>query len=187
MEALLGLKNIRVHCPLTRIKLPDDFRQAEDYIFVTKFLIQNNFLQYEVSNFAKKGKESAHNLVYWQGGNYIGLGVGAHSHIDGERFWNVPRLHGYLKMIKQNTKPMEGFEQLNNEERLIETILFGLRLNQGVDLATLEKRFNARLDQKRKQLINQFVSDGLLIEDQAYVRATEKGRLLLDELCARFI
>ncbi|HBR14425.1 MAG TPA: coproporphyrinogen III oxidase [Candidatus Omnitrophica bacterium] len=170
-----------------KISLPDDPIQTDQCLLVMKTLEEKGFAQYEISNFSKPGKMSQHNRNYWTGGEYIGLGVGAHSHIHGKRFWNVPRLNKYMAHIQEKGSAVESFELLTGEQRMIETLLFGLRMNAGVDLNKLEQRFHWSLDGERRRRVNAFVQEGLLVWDGAVLKTTQQGRLLLDELCARLI
>jgi oxygen-independent coproporphyrinogen-3 oxidase len=82
--------------------------------------------QYEVSNFARPGQESRHNLNYWEGGDYIGLGMAAHSHLHGERFWNADTLPQYLQLMAEKKDAALGREKLAPHDKLVETFLFGL-------------------------------------------------------------
>lgn len=161
--------------------------RAEQYEFAAHFLTQSGFRQYEISNFALSGRESQHNLNYWQGGNYFGLGVGAHSHIDGRRYWNVCRLNGYMSRIKRNIDPVEGSEDLIPQTRLSESLLLGLRMNEGVDLKKLEQRFECGLTKDKTEKIEEFVGNGLLNLQDGCLKATPQGRLVLDELAAYLI
>ena len=81
------------------MKLENDLSQRIRYLRVVELLEEKGFTQYDISNFAKPGKESKHNCVYWQGGNYIGLGIGAHSHLNDKRSWNTSNLNLYISMI----------------------------------------------------------------------------------------
>ncbi len=170
-----------------KIKLDEGEVRARQYKSVVGFLEKAGFLQYEISNFAKPKKESRHNLAYWQSENYIGLGVGAHSHMDGRRFWNVTDLVSYAQKIKQGQLPIEGQEVLNNPQRLIEALLFGLRMNKGVDVRQLEKRFEYRLSQETEEKIQQFTKDGFFNLNDTRLAVTPQGRLVLDELCVQLI
>jgi len=168
------------------IQLPDAERQADYYLFIIELLETAGFKQYEISNFAKPGKESQHNWKYWLGGNYIGLGVGAHSHHNGKRYWNVSKLTEYIHRLEKNFSPMEDWERLKEYDRFLEALLFGLRTNAGVDLATLHQRFHYRLDQQRKETIRQFMHEGFLIQESKRLTTTLKGRLVLDDIIGIF-
>ncbi len=169
------------------IQLKNDEIQAEEYLRVVEFLEEVNLKQYEISNFAKDGKESKHNLNYWRGGNYIGLGVGAHSHLDGKRFWNVSRLKEYIERVESTGRARENMEELQMDQRFIEKLLFGLRMNKGVDLEELQQEFGCGLDQGRTRWLEEFVGGKFLSRDNQKLKVTPKGRLVLDELCARLI
>jgi len=161
----------------------DHQQQVEDYTYVTQYLNDKGLKQYEISNFAKEGKESKHNINYWQCGNYRGIGIGAHSYVDGRRFSNITKLPHYIDLMKQGKSVEENSETLNNEERFIEAVLLGLRMNQGINIKETEERFQASLHLERKNCIKKFIQEQFLEEEGAYLRATEKGRLVLDDLC----
>ncbi len=171
----------------SKVVLDHGENRARQYEFVIGLLEKSDFKQYEISNFAKIGKESRHNLNYWRGGNYIGLGIGAHSHINGQRFWNVGKLNLYLSKIEKGEDPTEGREQLTLEQQLIETMLVGLRMSQGVSVGELEKKTGKNIGKDRKVKINGFIQAGLLKWDHDRLIATSQGRLMLDEICSHLI
>lgn len=170
-----------------KLSLPTNDRLGKLYVFIIGYLAKRNLHQYEISNFAKPKKESVHNILYWQCHDYIGLGLGAHSHLSGKRFWNVSKLDEYLTHFKSSSSPVEGSENLANEKRLIEALLFGLRMNEGVDLAGLQKRFGCALAPEKKKRIEKFIQNGFLENAGRHLRTTLKGRLVLDELCGYLI
>jgi len=147
----------------------------------------DGLIQYEISNFARIGRESRHNLNYWQGGDYIGLGLAAHSHLNGERFWNADTLPQYLQLMADKKDAVIGRERLPPHEKLVETFLFGLRMNQGVDLSALESRYRCELAADRRETLENFIELGLLEEAGEFIRATASGRAVLDEISARVI
>ncbi len=169
------------------IPLPDDHRQARHYRFVAEQLEKGGFLQYEISNFSKFRKESSHNLNYWQGGNYIGLGVGAHSYADGRLSWNVARLPAYIELIQKRGSAVEGFQMLERDGQFKLAALIGLRMNRGVSCKKLEKRYGSVFRDHEQEKINEFIFHGFLVLERGYLKATMKGRLVLDELCAQLI
>jgi oxygen-independent coproporphyrinogen-3 oxidase len=170
-----------------KLALPGNHQMALYYRMVIEYLKKEGFYQYEISNFAKPKKESAHNISYWECQNYIGLGMGAHSHQDGQRSWNQGKLYSYLAGIKAKGVALEGREVLGNRRRLIEALLFGLRMNKGVDLLALEKRFGSVVSLKKRKQIAAFVDDGFFERKKGILIATLKGRLVLDELCGYLI
>ena len=185
LYALSVEKNSRFYATKTLPKNPSV--QARQYQYIVTALAKAGFCQYEVSNFSKKGKESRHNINTWRGGNYIGLGMGAHSHRNGYRSWNVSLFSDYMKRMKEGKAPMEGSETLTPQQRLTEAFLFGLRMNEGVDLGKLEKRFQCSLARDTMGRIEEFLNCGLLVEDDESIKASASGRLVLDELAAHLI
>jgi oxygen-independent coproporphyrinogen-3 oxidase len=170
-----------------KIKLADNEDRARQYALIVKLLQEYGFEQYEVSNFAKPRYESRHNINYWRSENYLGLGMSAHSHLDGRRFWNVPRLAEYLERISGENDPKEDEETLPPEKRFVEAMLIGLRMNAGVCIAALEERFDCRLDPAREEKIGQFIEAGLLVREGGILRAPLEGFLVLDEICAGLV
>jgi len=170
-----------------KIKLPNERLQVQQYMFVTELLERNGYQQYEISNFARKGKESKHNIHYWTGGNYIGLGVGAHSHHNGRRAWNVSRLSEYFKRIERGNSPEESFEELRPDQRLAEALVFGLRMNRGINYKELEKRYTCRLSEEKREQMKYFKEKRLLIEKGNIIKTTMKGRLVIDEISMHLV
>ncbi len=170
-----------------KVKLDPTEDQARQYEWVTYLLTQTEFKQYEISNFAKLRRESLHNLNYWQGGDYVGLGVGAHSHQEGVRFWNVAKISDYMTRIKDNQTPVENQERLTPHQRFMEILLLGLRMNQGVKIAEIEQKLVGKLSREIQEKISGFIREGFLSCENDYLKATAKGRLVLDEIAAQLI
>ncbi|MFA5038557.1 MAG: radical SAM family heme chaperone HemW [Candidatus Omnitrophota bacterium] len=160
-------------------------RQADHYRMVVTFLKACGLSHYEVSNFARQGFDCRHNSHYWEGGDYIGLGVSAHSHDQGRRYWNGSELSEYISLMRTKGSARAGEETLDALTRLKETFLIGLRMTKGVRLESLEQRFGARLPEQKKGLLRQYISEGLLEEEGGVIRATEEGMLVLDEICGQ--
>jgi len=166
------------------LRLPPDGYVGELYTLIKDTLEASGFHQYEVSNFAKKDRACAHNINYWQGGNYIGLGIGAHSHLNGRRWWNISNLTDYIDKMSQGLPVEEGYEQLTDKERQLEKFLFGLRMNEGIDLSSLSDEI---LEGPRSEKFQTFVREGFLLREGSRVKASDKGRLVLDELSSQLI
>lgn len=167
-------------------KVSDD-AQAGAYRRVCARLNAAGLGQYEISNFARPGFASAHNLNYWQGGEYLGIGMGAHSHMGGERSWNADTFPKYLDMMGREGTAVVGREKLPAPEKMVETFLFGLRMNAGVDMAALQQRFGCGFTQDKLDELENLIAAGFLCEDGQRVCVTDKGRLVLDEISARLI
>lgn len=165
----------------------DSDAQAGAYELVRRKLETAGLRQYEISNFARPGSESVHNINYWRGGEYIGLGMAAHSHLAGRRFWNGDTFPLYMRLMAERGSALAGEERLEGVERLTEIFLFGLRMNEGVDLDSLERKIGVELPQDRKEALESFFELGLLEDSGGRIRTTDRGRLVLDEISARIV
>ena len=117
----------------------------------------------------------------------MGLGCAAHSFLDGERFWNGRDVAVYVKALSLGQSPVEEREGRPPHEQLLEAVLFGLRLNAGVDIKALERGFGIMLGDEKHDAINGLISDGFLIRKKSSIAATMKGRLVLDAISSRLI
>lgn len=139
---------------------------------------------YEVSNWAKPGSESRHNLGYWRGDNWWGIGPGAHSHIGGVRWWNVKHPTTYAKKLQAGESPASGFEWLTPEDQLLELLMLGLRTSEGVAAQDLT-RLGFDLGSK---VLQELVVEGLVVFNQRLdgrIRVTDSSRLLADYVVKR--
>ncbi|MFH1723916.1 MAG: radical SAM family heme chaperone HemW [Elusimicrobiota bacterium] len=123
-------------------------------------LREAGFKHYEISNFARPGKESVHNINYWLDGPYLGLGCGAAGYMDGARYQNEDRLKRYLERVEDGRRPVAHQERLEGKEKLGETLMLGLRLIDGVPL-TREMRTAFRGELKR------LIERGLVVQEAA--------------------
>lgn len=131
--SLYALK-VEDHTPFRAqdIKIQDDL-QAEMYEWSRGFLKEAGYEQYEISNFAKPGKECRHNLIYWRQQDYIGIGVGAVGGVGGVRWNNSKTLSDYFALIKEGKLPRLSVEHLDESTRKFESLMLGLRLREGLE------------------------------------------------------
>ena len=134
--------------------------------------------QYEISNHARPGRECRHNLAYWEGADYLGLGPSAWSTIGERRWQNVPDTAAYVQAVHAGVRPLRNEEILPAATREAEKISFGLRMNAGIDPARLAERHD---------LITGLREEGLLEDHGPRVRLTPRGRLLADEIAAELM
>jgi putative oxygen-independent coproporphyrinogen III oxidase len=113
-------------------RAPDPDRQADMYELACETLSSAGYVHYEVSNWALPGRECLHNLGYWEGRPYLGLGAGAHSFRAGRRWWNLRPPHQYMENVAGKGLPIGGEERIIGSEAELEALLLGLRLNRGV-------------------------------------------------------
>jgi oxygen-independent coproporphyrinogen III oxidase len=148
------------------------------YEFAMGTLETAGYHQYEISNYAKPGYECLHNLAYWQGRNYLGLGPSAFSTIGERRWQNTPDTSRYIEQIGSATEPINFKEHVTDRMRKAETIAFGLRTSTGVSESEFAG-WTTELDALRQE--------GYLEEGDARIRLTPKGRLVADSIAELFI
>ncbi len=148
----------------------DEVLDREMYYFARDFLFKNGYFQYEISNFAKKGYSCRHNLVYWQGGDYKGFGLGAASLLCGKRLKNTEDMREYL-----NEKFVCETIVLDKNEQMNEFVMLGLRCTAGINADDFKARFNAGLFDIFGDIFNKHQKNGLLEIDQKTVKLTKKG------------
>jgi oxygen-independent coproporphyrinogen III oxidase len=167
--------------------VPDEDQTADFYVAACERLEAAGVKQYEISNFARQGSESRHNLKYWTRQPYLGFGVDAHSmlqvqgEIEAVRFSTPDSLDGYVRAMPLTRTPVSRHAALE------EAFFLGLRLNAGVDLWALVRQFGEEALQASSAIVTEFVSDGLLQRERDVIRLTPRGRLLSNEVFARFI
>ncbi len=115
------------------IEIVNDEVQAKRYEFTSGFLKRSGYSHYEISNFSKKGFQCLHNLSYWRNEDYLGLGVSAHSYLEGRRFANHSSLGKYIEDLKEKKRPLAFEEKLTHEEELREKIIMSFRLSEGLE------------------------------------------------------
>jgi oxygen-independent coproporphyrinogen-3 oxidase len=153
------------------VPVPDPDLQADMYLLTCEVLAGAGYEHYEVSNWARPGHRSVHNLGYWEGRPYLGLGAGAHSYRDGKRWWNVRPPARYLAMVAEGVRPVGGEERLTDVERRMEELLLGLRVADGVP--------ESALDLNRAQA---FIAAGLARRGQGRFALTDRGLFLANDV-----
>jgi len=151
---------------------PDEDFHADCYLLAEERLAAAGYRAYEVSNWARPGQESRHNLAYWLGHDWWGFGPGAHSHANGVRWWNVRHPRTYSARLAAGESPAEAREVLTTDERRVERVLLELRLSAGLPLDVLTAAEQAR--------VPALVAGGLAVVEDGRARLTTAGRLLAD-------
>jgi oxygen-independent coproporphyrinogen-3 oxidase len=156
------------------------------------YLEAHQYLQYEISNFARIGEDgkrylSRHNLKYWKRMPYIGLGPSAHSFIESQRSWNFSRVDRYLAAIESGKTPIADREMLTAEQEMIEAIYLGLRMAQGIDLIGFRKKFEIDFSQAFKVVIADLANKNYLKVGTTHAALTRQGRAFLDSIASMFI
>ena len=157
-----------------KLTLNDEDIEGEMYETIIDTLTSTHFDQYEISNYAKKGYQSKHNLVYWKNEDYIGIGAGSHGKYLNERYYNTRSVKFYIENV---LKTNHGKASRYPYEPLRDTMLMGLRLTEGVNLKEIKDRFDIELLQAYPKL-EDYIKEGLLELSNHYLRFTRKGILI---------
>ena len=158
-------------------------QSARQFEILIDTLQQNNFEQYEISNFARNKKYAIHNSAYWKNEMYLGIGPSAHSFNKISRSWNVANNAKYIQAIEAN-KPDFETEVLSTENQLNEYVMTGLRTIWGCDLQHIEKSFGKQFSEIILPKINQKVADGLIEINVTNFKLTRKGKLFADGIAS---
>ena len=166
--------------------LPEDEEEREMYYYAKSELAKNGYEHYEISNFAREGKKSNHNLVYWNQEEYIGVGAGASSYINNKRYTNIGGLEEYINKINNDENVNIIEEEQNEEDKLKEYIILQLRLIEGLNIEKTNKKFNIDLLKKYEEQIEKLKKLNL-IEVNENIYLTDKGLDLLNIVWEEFV
>ena len=198
---------------------PDPDLAAEMYETAEEAMSRRGYRHYEISNWALPGFESRHNLVYWRNEPYLGVGPGAHSYLDGARFWNLRSPREYVRRVeraasrgsslspppqgrgKVRARPVldtgmgaplagpavEGSERIDGGLESAETLMLGLRLDEGVSSDEFAARFGEPPSSVYAGVVSELSGLGLLEESRGSLRLTRRGRILSNEVFSRLI
>ena len=173
---------------LKKIIEPEENEVIEMFNMTIK-LLKNKYNQYEISNWARLGSESIHNLRYWNSNNYLGFGPGASSLIKGKRTKNISSLKKYIylsKSIDDQDKLYSEIATITEEERMIEYIMLKLRMQIGINHSDFEKKFSKVFDSKFKNLLNLLNANQLIDSNLKNTSLTNKGKLVSDYIFTKF-
>ena len=165
---------------------PDD-DAAEMYLEAMARLDAAGFEQYEISNVARRGRESRHNLKYWTDGEWLGFGCGAHSTRRAVRWKNLSSTTEYIAAVASGGQLGVERRELHGREALEEALFTGLRLTRGIDVHAVKIRYNADVWEIYGAELEPFREAGLLIYDGRLLRLSRAGMLLANEIMSQFL
>ena len=158
--------------------LPEEDLLLDMFKLIDGFLHEKGFGRYELSNWAKEGYQCKHNLFYWTGEEFLGIGVSAWSLINNERFGNTKNLYEYMEKINKGQSTVLFRDKLSPEEIKKEKIILGLRLAEGIDI---------KLVKDKMDFINQIVSEGLAKIENGRLKLTPEGIMVSNYITASLI
>ena len=195
LKEALGLRPVHVSLYMlelhanTLLGKEDPFVREEDVVLAyeraRKILAKEGYEQYEISNFAKPGYRSHHNLKYWKCLPYIGLGPSAVSFLGRKRWKNLASLRQYISALSRGDRPIREEEHLSQEELFREKVIMGLRLREGVRLAEEEVPENLRESFRFK--VEELLAEGLLEKDHGRIKIPDEKVLVTNEILLRLL
>ena len=170
-----------------KLNLPKEEEEREMYHLGKELLERAGFIQYEISNYAKEGKECRHNLAYWNMDNWIGLGSSAASYINGTRIKNISDIEGYIDSINKKGEAIDEIIENKEEDNIEEFMFMGLRKIKGIDEKEFYHRFNRNINSIYGEILNKYIDMGLLIRDSGRIFLSEKGIEMSNIVMADFL
>ncbi len=181
---------------------PDPDLAADMYLDACDGLERSGYSHYEISNWARAGRESRHNLAYWRSSPYLGVGPGAHSYVSGHRFANLKSPRSYIARmadlsvedirgdpvaVMRRDGPVADVEEATISIEISDVFMMGLRLSGGISAPAFEKRFGRTIRDARAEQIDELVLAGMLVSDEAGIRIPHDRWLMGNEVFVRFI
>jgi len=160
---------------------------AEMYLLAMERLDGAGYEQYEISNVARPGRKSLHNLKYWTDGEWIGFGPGAHSTRAGVRWRNVSATPEYIGAVQTGGQLIAERRILSRQDGIEEALFTRLRLTEGIDLDLVRSRYGVDLWRQYGGELERFVDAGLLIYDHRRLKLSRAGMLLANEIMTVFL
>ncbi|MGO9614403.1 MAG: radical SAM family heme chaperone HemW [Dissulfurispiraceae bacterium] len=164
-----------------QITLPDEPSIVEMYLKGIDTLADHGYVHYEISNFAKPGFQCGHNLNYWNRGEYIGIGAGAHSFINGTRTAHAKDVVHYIESIERGSLPITERFAIRGDDEFNEMVFLGLRKTEGIDLRAVPEGKKASI----YKAVSMLSAHGLVEIQNDHLRLTRKGLLLSNEVIVR--
>ncbi|WP_099203171.1 radical SAM family heme chaperone HemW [Miniphocaeibacter massiliensis] len=175
--SLIIEENTRFHklCKEDKLSLPDEEKDREIYSVIISELEKFNLVQYEISNFSKKGYESKHNLKYWNVKEYLGIGIGASGYLEWHRYTNVNKYNEYKNLIHKGEKPLSNIEKLNTKDKIFEKIIMNMRLTKGVNINELKETFGYDIIKLNKNILENYMKLGFIEIINGNILFTQSG------------
>lgn len=164
------------------LSMPNDDLMADMYLLVDELCEMAGLSWYELSNWSKPHHESRHNIAYWRNANWWGLGPGAHSHIDGKRWWNMKHPTAYKNALFGGVSPIQGSEELTAQQKSDEAIMLSIRMRGGISLGDLSR--------EQREKVAEYRHSGHLDSvrwDEGTLQLTPIGRLIADRIVRELV
>lgn len=170
-----------------KLNVPPQETEAKMYDELMIQMEKHGFHQYEISNFAKTGFESRHNLTYWTNEEYYGIGAGAHGYVQGVRRANIGPINKYIDAVSQNGFAYMEEHEVTKTEMMEEEMFLGLRKTEGVSKRIFKQKYGVELNDVFGEQVHEQMEKSLLAENEERVYLTRQGRFLGNEVFQAFI
>ena len=167
--------------------MPSEEEERKIYYRTEELLKEAGYHRYEISNYAKEGKECRHNLGYWERKEYLGIGLGSASLINNVRYSNTSDLSRYIKCAKHPDIIQEDIQVLSTQEQMEEFMFLGLRKMEGVSEREFEKCFGVGIDEVYGKQLKKLIIEDLLERKDGWIRLTERGIDVSNYVFAEFM
>ena len=167
--------------------LPTEREDRGMYHFTKEFLEEKGYHRYEISNYAKEGMESRHNMTYWNGGSYVGFGLGAASYLNGKRFSNTKDKHEYWEDAKNAYQNYRLTDAQTEQATMEEFMFLGLRMMKGISPQEFEEKFHQDFGTIYGRAVAKLKMQGLLEEEGGRIRLTERGIDVSNQVLVEFL
>ena len=170
-----------------KLNLPDEDTEYNMYEATAQILKEYGFEQYEISNYARKGRECRHNVGYWTRQDYLGFGLGASSLYGKERFANTADMKKYLENSKNPEKIREKEPSLTREDEMAEFMFLGLRMTKGISKADFQRCFGCTIESVYGEVLEKYESMELLVEKDGKIFLSREGIHVSNSIMAEFL
>ncbi len=167
--------------------LPTEDKTVEMYNTLKNYLAKKGFNRYEVSNFSLPDYESKHNTTYWTMGEYLGIGLAAHSYIEGTRFANTSNIDEYVSNLEDKKSVVIEKEKLTLAEKKNEAIMLSLRTSKGLNIDTFNRQFSCNLVVDKQKEIQFLVSNHFIVIERGFLRLAENAFYVLNSVVQKLI
>lgn len=170
-----------------KLNIPDEEEYRQMYEKTIEILESKGYSQYEISNFSKEGYECKHNIVYWEMKDYVGIGLGAHSYIDGVRKGNTEDINAYIKEINQGRSPSISSYKNSIKDDMEEFIFLGLRKRKGISKIIFKEKFGLEFGDEFKNELKKWEEQGYIKEEGEFIYLTIEGIEISNYILSDFI
>lgn len=168
-------------------QLPDEDTEREMYELTKSMLAEHGYKRYEISNYAREGRECLHNLGYWDDVPYLGMGLGASSYWKDGRFSNTSDIQAYIDQPFSSFEDREDYQIISREEQMEEFMYLGLRKMRGVSLSSFKEKFGIDMETVYGAVIDQFLQMNLLQRDGGRLSLTDQGINVSNRIFTEFL